>query len=272
MDAVAPTSARLYGESLGQLPKDLYIPPEALEIILEAFEGPLDLLLYLIRKQNIDILDIPIVEITQQYMGYIELMDTLDLDLAAEYLVMAAVLGEIKSRMLLPRSDDELDDELDPRAELVRRLQQYEVFRKAAFDLDELPRDQRDVISFQMHSPEVNQEPKFPEVELTDLMLAFAGLLRREDQHVEHQVSAEQLSVNEKMSYLLDQIPTQGRIELMNLIVPEEGRLGVVVTFMATLELVKKQILQWVQTELFAPIYLKKRVMDAALEAQENGE
>lgn len=261
MTAESASEALVYGKPVNQLPQDLYIPPEALEIFLEAFEGPLDFLLYLIKKQNIDILDIPIVQITEQYMGYIDLMEVLNLDLAAEYLVMAAMLGEIKSRMLLPKPELDDDEAEDPRTELVRRLQQYEVFRKAAFNLDELPRQERDFEVVNTALSDVEEVQAYPDVELQELLIAFAHLLKKESRQVSHQVSAEQLSVNEKMAFVLDKIPNDQHVEFQTLIVPEEGRLGIVVTFMAILELIKKRIVKLMQTDVFAPIHIQKRVV-----------
>ena len=186
--------AVVYGEAYTEVPQDLYIPPEALEVFLEAFEGPLDLLLYLIRKQNIDILDIPVAEITRQYMDYIGAVEAMRFELAAEYLVMAATLAEIKSRMLLPRQESDDDEEVDPRAELIRRLQQYERFKKAAEDLDQLPRQERDTFAGSAAIPTLPSSQPHPDVELTELLFALQGVLKRADLFTSHHVEREKLS------------------------------------------------------------------------------
>ncbi len=247
------------GEPLTVLPKDLYIPPDALEVFLEAFEGPLDLLLYLIKRQNLDILDIPLAEITQQYMGYIAMMETLRFELAAEYLLMAAMLAEIKSRMLLPRIEVDEEDEDDPRAELIRRLQEYERFKTAAEDINELPRMGRDTFPTLAEPPELNQDRPEPEVSLQDLLLAFKDVVVRTEMHKHHNIDRETLSVRERMSNILDVIRIGDFCEFSTLFNPEEGRLGVVVTFLAMLELTKESLIDIVQAEPFAPIYLKTR-------------
>ncbi|GMU42699.1 MAG: segregation/condensation protein A [Xanthomonadales bacterium] len=245
------------GEPCFELPKDLYIPPDALEVILEAFEGPLDLLLYLIRRQNLDILDIPIAAITRQYIGYIEMMRELRFELAAEYLVMAAILAEIKSRLLLPRPPASEDEETDPRAELVRRLQEYERFKKAAEDLDALPRMDRDTSVASVHLSERRARPLLPDVQLKELLLAFREVLNRADLYVSHQVRREPLSVRQRMSELLDALCGGEFLEFTTLLVQSEGRLGVVVDFLAMLELAKTGLLEIVQDRPFAPIYLR---------------
>ncbi|MCG5511979.1 segregation and condensation protein A [Ectothiorhodospira shaposhnikovii] len=242
------------GEPLTLVPRDLYIPPDALEVFLETFEGPLDLLLYLIKRQNLDILDIPIAEITRQYMGYIELMQEMRLELAAEYLVMAAMLAEIKSRMLLPRSAA-VEDEDDPRAELVRRLQEYEQFRQAAQDLDDLPRLERDIFPATLEPPPLTGERPLPEVGLDELLLALREVLQRADMFTHHQIRREPLSVRERMSRVLEALG-QGPVPFAALFTLEEGRRGVVVTFLAVLELLKAHLVELAQAELFAPIYL----------------
>lgn len=243
------------GEPLSMPPRDLYIPPDALEVFLEAFEGPLDLLLYLIKRQNLDILDIPIAEITRQYMGYIELMKDLRLELAAEYLVMAAMLAEIKSRMLLPRPAS-LDEEEDPRAELVRRLQEYERFKKAAQDMDELPRIERDIFPVAAEPPPMDRPPRQPDVELRELLLAFREVLRRAEMFTHHHIQREPLSVRERMSRVLEALGGAQFVEFHHLFTPEEGRRGVVVTFLAILEMLKGHLIDLVQQEPYAPIYL----------------
>ena len=252
--------AIVQGEPWVTLPKDLYIPPDALEVILEAFEGPLDLLLYLIRRQNLNILDIPIAEITAQYMEYVEMMKELRLELAAEYLVMAATLAEIKSRMLLPRPEtgDEEDGE-DPRAELVRRLQEYERFKQAAEDLDTLPHLGRDVFQASADVPHRHVEHKAPDVDLREILLAFRDVLHRADLFSSHRVQREALSVRERMSRILASVDDQKFVEFTNLFDVVEGRMGVVVTFMAVLELIKAALLELVQTEAYGTIHVRAR-------------
>ena len=248
--------ALVAGEPLTVIPKDLYIPPDALEVILEAFEGPLDLLLYLIKRQNLDILDIPIKEITFQYVQYIEMMQTMRIEIAAEYLVMAAMLAEIKSRMLLPRPTEE-DDEEDPRAELVRRLQEYERFKQAAQDLDELPRVEREIHLIDIELPEIHQDRPLPEVDLRDLLFAFKEAMTRAEMYSHHHIQREALSVRERMSRVLSIISAEGFTNYTSLFTIEEGRRGVVVTLLAILELVKEQLIDLVQSDAFAPIHLK---------------
>jgi len=255
-EVVAPEPvAVIRGEPLLEPPKDLYIPPDALEVILEAFEGPLDLLLYLIRRQNLDILDIPIAEITRQYIAYIEMMRGLRLELAAEYLVMAAVLAEIKSRMLLPRPAPEEGEEEDPRAELVRRLQEYERFRRAAEELDALPRMERDHFPARAEPPETGPPP-LPQVTLRELLLALQEVMRRAARRAHHHVTLEPLSVRERMSEVLSVLAPGRFVPFQALFRPEEGRLGVVVTFLALLELVRESLAEVVQREPFGPLYL----------------
>jgi segregation and condensation protein A len=251
--------AVVQGKELTIVPKDLYIPPDALEVILEAFEGPLDLLLYLIRRQNLDILDIDVAEITRQYMGYIELMATIQLELAAEYLVMAAMLAEIKSRMLLPRQQADDEDEEDPRAELIRRLQEYERFKQAAEDLDELPRMGRDIHRASAETPDRQQQRPMPDVDMRDLVTAFAEVLRRAEMFESHQVELEKLSTRERMSKVLDTLQDQQFVPFISLFTVEEGRLGVVVTFLAVMELIKESLVEIVQSESFGPIHVKAR-------------
>jgi len=242
------------------VPKDLYIPPDALEVFLDAFEGPLDLLLYLIRRQNLDILDIPIADVTVQYMQYVDLMREIRLELAAEYLVMAAMLAEIKSRMLLPRPTDDGEEEEDPRAELVRRLQEYERYRQAAGDMDELPRVGREVFPANVELPPLETTKPLPDVTMQELMLAFAEILRRSDMYTHHQIEKEPLSLRERMSRVLEIVMEQGFVEFHSLFDIEEGRLGVVVTFMAVLELLKEKLLDLVQSEPFAPMHIQAAV------------
>lgn len=241
------------------LPKDLYIPPDALEVFLDAFEGPLDLLLYLIRRQNLDILEIPIADITRQYMQYIELMSELRLELAAEYLVMAAMLAEIKSRMLLPRSVEEDDEGEDPRAELIRRLQEYERFKQAADDLHALPQLGRDTYQAQAQVVDKHTEHKPPDVDLRELLHALRDVLHRADMFTSHHIAREPLSLRERMSRVLESVNPDTFTDFTALFDISEGRPGVVVTFMAVLELIKQSLIELVQTEPFAPIHVKAR-------------
>jgi segregation and condensation protein A len=245
------------GEPITELPRDLYIPPYALEVFLEAFEGPLDLLLYLIRRQNLDILDIPIAEISRQYVQYIELMKEMHFELAGEYLVMAATLAEIKSRMLLPRSGEGEEEEDDPRMELVRRLQEYERFKKAAVDIDALERLERDVLQA---SAEVGERPvvtKLPDITLKELLLVFKEALERSTMFAHHHVRREPLSVRERMSAILVTLQSERYVDFQRLFDPSEGRIGVTVTFLAILELVKESLVDIVQAEAFGPIHVR---------------
>ena len=251
--------ALVYGQAVTEMPLDLYIPPDALEVFLEAFEGPLDLLLYLIRKQNIDVLDIPVAEITRQYMGYVELMQSVRLELAAEYLVMAAMLAEIKSRMLLPRSAAIEEEEDDPRAELIRRLQEYERYKAAAEGIDQLPRVGRDLTVPRLEAPQAKARKLLPDVSLEELLLSMAEVLRRADMFESHQVSREVLSTRERMSEVLERLKGGAFVPFVALFLAEEGRLGVVVTFMAVLELIKEQLVELVQNEIFGPIHVRAR-------------
>ena len=245
------------GKVLDQVPGDLYIPPEALEVFLEAFEGPLDLLLYLIRRQNLDILNIEVAVITEQYLRYIDLMKALKLDLAGEYLLMAAMLAEIKSRLLLPQpAIDEEED--DPRAELVRRLQEYEQAKKAAETLDELPRLERDLHAAHASKPELVKRHVQPDVDLRELMVAFADVLRRANLHQTHAVQLEGLSVRSRMSDVLARVnAAPGFVPFDALFDAREGRQGLVVTFLAVLELAREALLEMVQNAPFTPIYVR---------------
>lgn len=249
--------AVVQGTPVTELPKDLYIPPDALEVFLEAFEGPLDLLLYLIKRQNLDILDIPIAHITAQYMSYIDLMQEIKLELAAEYLVMAALLAEIKSRMLLPRPKREEEDEEDPRAELVRRLQEYERYKNAAQDLDELPRLERDlhsvIVLFEHRSD--NYEP--PDVSLESILAAFQDVLRRAEMFADHKIHREPLSVRERMGIILGKVNANSFTSFSDLFTAQEGRAGVVVALIAILELLREALIEMVQNEACGPIYVK---------------
>jgi len=245
------------GQPVLQMPQDLYIPPDALEVILEAFEGPLDLLLYLIRRQNLDILDIPVAEITRQYVDYIGLMQEMRLELAAEYLVMAAILAEIKSRLLLPRPPNEESVEEDPRAELVRRLQEYERFKKAAEDIEAMPRMERDtaLATAYVEDKAVIRLP--PPVDLRELLLALKDVLKRAELTGRHAIQREALSVRNRMSDVLKAIG-DGEFHLFErLFNVDEGRLGIVVTFLAILELAKEHLIEIMQAEPLTPIYLK---------------
>jgi len=253
------------GEPVTVMPRDLYIPPQALEVFLEAFEGPLDLLLYLIRRQNLDVLDIPIADITRQYMEYIQLMQELDLELAGEYLLMAAMLAEIKSRMLLPRSQSDIEEEDDPRAELVRRLQEYERFKRAAEDIDRLDRLDRDV--YQATAELTNRQVirLLPEVTLQEMLVAFKDVVQRATMFENLHVQRETLSVRQRMSDVLAMLENSVLVEFVRLFRPEEGRLGVCVTFAALLELLREGLIDVVQAEPYAPLHVRRaeRNLDA---------
>ena len=252
------------GEELTEVPVDLYIPPKALEVFLDAFEGPLDLLLYLIKKQNLDILDINVAELTEQYMHYVRLMDTLQFELAAEYLVMAAMLAEIKSRMLLPRSQEIEDDEEDPRAQLIRRLQEYERFKKAAEDIAEMPRVERDIFIAEIEPPEDERERPQPDVDLKELLIALGDVLHRADMFESHKVHLEPLSTRERMGRVLDQLHGgDGFVSFAAFFTASEGRAGVVVTFLAIMELIKESLIDIVQAEPFAPIHIRAKIAGA---------
>ena len=254
--ATAPI-AKVYGQPVLEVPQDLYIPPEALEVFLEQFEGPLDLLLYLIRKENISVLDIPMAKLTVQYLEYVELMRTRHLELAAEYLLMAAMLIEIKSRMLLPRPRQETEEE-DPRAELVRRLLEYEQMKLAAQRLDALPHAGRDyaVVSVLF---ERDVAMRLPDVSVDDLKLAWLTLLGRASVRQNHRVTKEQLSVRAQMSRILRQLQDGDFVEFTTLFTPEEGVPMMVVSFLAILELAKELLLEVTQQQAYAPIYVKLR-------------
>jgi segregation and condensation protein A len=245
------------GEPISQLPRDLYIPPQALEVFLEAFEGPLDLLLYLIRRQNLNILDIPLAEITRQYMQYIELMQELQLELAGEYLVMAATLAEIKSRMLLPRPKLAEESEEDPRAELVRRLQEYERYKRAAEQIDALPRLERDVWGTSAELKERRVVRTLPQITLQELLIAFKEVVARAEMFAHHHVQRERLSVGERMSDILAALGTGGFLPFTQLFRPQEGRMGVTVTFVAILELMREGLIDIVQAQAYAPLHVR---------------
>jgi len=249
-------AAKIYGEPYVELPHDLYIPPDALEIVLEAFEGPLDLLLYLIRKENLDILDIPMAPLTRQYLEYVEIMRTKNLELAAEYLVMAAMLMEIKSRLLLPRPPSAEPIEEDPRAQLVRRLLEYEQMKKAAQALDDLPQVGRDVIAISVWIEKTITE-RLPDVNPQDLAEAWRSLLHRARMSKHHQISREELSVREHMSAILRRLQERRVVEFGELFDPSRGVSVLVVNFLALLELARELLIEITQSENFAPIYVK---------------
>jgi segregation and condensation protein A len=249
--------AVVHGQPVLQIPQDLYIPPDALEVILDAFEGPLDLLLYLIRRQNLDILDIPVADITRQYVDYIAGMHEMRFELAADYLVMAAILAEIKSRMLLPRVTNDEGVEEDPRAELVRRLQEYERFKKAAEDIDALPRLERDTAVVQAHVPERAVARLPPPVDLKEMLLALRDVLQRAELFTQHAIKRDALSVRQRMGELLERLADGGFHRFESLFDASEGRLGVVVTFLGMLTLAKEQLVEIVQDEPMGPIYVK---------------
>ncbi|GAA5523806.1 segregation and condensation protein A [Microbulbifer aestuariivivens] len=267
--------AMVLGEAYTEVPSDLYIPPDALEVILEAFEGPLDLLLYLIRRQNLDILEINVADITRQYMGYVEMMTAMRFELAAEYLVMAAMLAEIKSRMLLPRPPEAEEEEgEDPRAALIRRLQEYERFKSAAEDIDEIPRMGRDTHQASAQAPDRSITRPDPEVSMQEMLLALAQVLRRADMFESHQVEREKLSTRERMTQVLDRIRHRQFVPFVSLFKVEEGRLGVVVTFLAVMELVKESLVELIQNEPFGPIHVRAagQKPDGEVEGDGDGE
>ncbi len=248
--------ALIKGEAITELPHDLYIPPDALKVFLETFEGPLDLLLYLIKKQNLDILDISIAEITRQYQTYIDLMQEMQLELAAEYLLMAALLAEIKSRLLLPRHTNTSDEE-DPRAELIRRLKEYEQFKQTAEKLDELPRVGRDIFTVTVFSDNIKPQKRLPNLDLAALLSALNEVIRRASLRTPHLIQREALSVRERMTNILERLQSAKFTSFYSLFTCEEGRLGVVVTFIAILELLKQSDIEIVQEQAYAPIHLR---------------
>lgn len=255
--------AMINGHALTAMPKDLYIPPDAMEVFLEAFEGPLDLLLYLIKKQNLDILNIPIAEVTRQYMDYVELMKEVSLELAAEYLVMAAILAEVKSRMLLPRPSTAEGVEEDPRAELIRRLMEYERIKKAAEKIDQLPRHGRDTFAAAADMHDIVIEKPQPTISLQELMLALADVMKRVELHKSHDIQREPLSIRERMTRILSALQDKEFIPFNSLFTFDEGRLGVVVSFLAMLELLKDHVIEFVQTASFSPIHIKAAAQHA---------
>ncbi|WP_445370437.1 segregation and condensation protein A [Methylomonas sp. HW2-6] len=259
VEPVAAPLALVQGQPFQELPEDLYIPPDALEVFLDAFEGPLDLLLYLIRRQNLDILDIPIAQITRQYIAYIEMMENLRLELAAEYLVMAALLAEIKSRMLLPRQPESEEEEEDPRAFLIRKLQEYEAIKKVAEEIDLLPRNERDTFEFGVDTSTVNVRQIVPDVELKELLLAFQDVLKRAERLSHHHITKEPLSVRERMAAILEKLNRADILPFPACFTRGEGKNGVVVAFLAILELSKERVIDIFQPEPYAGIHVRFR-------------
>jgi len=248
--------ATVQGKEVTSLPEDLYVPPNSLKIFLDTFAGPLDLLLYLIRKQNLDVLDIDVAKITEQYISYIDLMESFEIELAGDYLVMAAYLAELKSRMLLPRPKENEEEE-DPRAELMRRLQEYQRFKEAAAKIDLLPRLNRDFYLAGAKLPEFEALTPIAELPMEELTFALAEVMRRVDQSKAHLINFEQLSTRERMTEILERMRNETFIEFYSLFSSEEGRMGVVVTFLAVLELLKDSLIEIVQSEEFGPIYIR---------------
>ena len=238
------------------LPDDLYVPPNALEVLLDSFAGPLDFLLYLIKKQNLDILDINIAKITEQYTSYIDLMDAMQVELAGDYLVMAAYLAELKSRMILPRPEEQTEED-DPRAELIKRLQEYQRFKEAAEKIDKIPRLDRDIFAANAKLPEFTTVTPLIDVPLEDLTLALAEVMRRAEQSQAHLINFEELSTRERMTQILERMRNESFIEFTSLFNQREGKIGVVVTFLAILELLKDSLIEIVQSEEFGPIHIK---------------
>jgi segregation and condensation protein A len=249
--------ARVNGAPLAELPNDLYIPPDALEVILESFEGPLDLLLYLIRRQNLSILDIPIAEITRQYIAYIDMMAVLRIELAAEYLLMAAILAEIKSRLLLPKPATAEAEEDDPRANLIRRLREYERYKRAAQELDQLPRCERDVHPAAADTNAIQVVKTLPEVDLREVLLAFQDVLRRAERLSSHQITREPLSVRERMTAVLERLQHQAVVPFHALFEHTEGRPGAVVALLAILELSKERLIEILQDQPLGPLHIR---------------
>lgn len=248
--------ATVQGKEVTSLPEDLYVPPNSLKIFLDTFAGPLDLLLYLIRKQNLDVLDIDVAKITEQYISYIDLMESFEIELAGDYLVMAAYLAELKSRMLLPRPKENEEEE-DPRADLMRRLQEYQRFKEAAAKIDLLPRLNRDFYLAGAKLPEFEALTPIAELPMEELTFALAEVMRRVDQSKAHLINFEQLSTRERMTEILERMRNETFIEFYSLFNSEEGRMGVVVTFLAVLELLKDSLIEIVQSEEFGPIHIR---------------
>ncbi len=247
--------AVMMGAEITNLPKNLYIPPNALKIFLEAFEGPLDLLLYMIKRQNLNILEINVAEITRQYMTYIDLMEAMHLELVAEYLLMAAALTEIKSRMLLPRQKT-LEEE-DPRSVLIHRLQEYERFKQAAEDMDNLPRLGRDIFIASAQEPDLKKVRSYPEVSIQELLIELSNVLLRVDMNKSHKIDLDKISTRERMSRVLSMLNGENFVSFVNLFDLKEGRIGVVATFLAIMELIKESLVEIMQSESYAPIYIK---------------
>ena len=247
------------GEHLEKFPDDLYIPPDALKVFLEAFQGPLDLLLYLIKRNNMDILDIQVAQITEQYMKYVGMMEAAQFELAGDYLVMAATLAEIKSRMLLPQQESDIEEEEDPRAQLVRRLQEYERFKKAAENLDALPREGRDFFVTSVTPPEMKKVETCPEIDLREILTALASVLQRAELFNDHVVEREVMSTRERMISVLNHLQGQRFMPFVSLFSQKEGKMGVVVTFLALMELVKESLIELVQNEMYGSIHVKAR-------------
>ncbi|MGX5913652.1 segregation and condensation protein A [Aliidiomarina sp. Khilg15.8] len=250
------------GEPVLEQPENLYIPPDALELMLDTFSGPMDLLLYLIRRQQLDILDLPVLDITRQYMAYVEVMHELKLELAADYLVMAAMLMEIKSRLLLPKPPVEDEDEADPRAELVRRLREYEIIREGAAQLDQQPQQERDFFVASVDVPMDDTPPAPPEVALDELVKALSSVMQQVDAQQHHHISRETLSTRERMSQILDLLQQQARLEFSAVFTRIEGRAGAVVSFLALLELNKEGMIRLTQAANFSVIYIERAAMD----------
>tara|TARA_R110002124_G_scaffold233381_1_gene398616 strand:+ start:20848 stop:21645 length:798 start_codon:yes stop_codon:yes gene_type:complete len=250
---------KVLGENYTDLPKDLYIPPEALEVVLETFEGPLDLLLFLIKKHNLDILDIPVFEITRQYMQYISFMDSLKIELAAEYLSMAAILAEIKSRLLLPKLKVENEEEEDPRAELIRKLKEYERFKEVSEKIDDLPRVGRDIYISKISNIIKSKEVLLPKIDTADLLAAMYKVIERADNFAHHMITPEKVSLRDKMTNILQELQNINSeyVEFSHFFKAKEGKVGIVVTIMAILELSKDFLIEVIQNQAFAPIYLK---------------
>lgn len=245
------------GTPFNDLPEDLYIPPDALEVLLDTFEGPLDLLLYLIRRQNLDILNIPIAQITHQYIAYIQIMNVLNLELAAEYLVMAALLAEIKSRLLLPRQPENEEEEDDPRAILIRRLQEYECIKNAAEEIDQMPRLERELFTIDVDTSTIKIARALPDIQLQEMIKAFQNVLKRVDQHSHHHITKEPLSVRERMSFILENLKTVDNCLFSSLLSRKEGRPGVVVSFLAILELGKEGLIEILQPEPYTELRVR---------------
>ena len=255
-----PQIALVDGSPFVDLPEDLYIPPDAMEVFLDTFEGPLDLLLYLIRKQNLDILNIPIAHITRQYINYIDMMTELKLELAAEYLLMAALLAEIKSRMLLPRQPESEDEEDDPRAFLIKKLQEYENIKKAAEEIDLLPRYERDIFDASVDVSDIEVAHPLPDIDLKDMLLAFQDVLKRVDQLSHHKITKEPLSVRERMAAILEKLNQSDSLPFPALFTRDEGKGGVVVSFIAILELSKEGLIEIIQPDFFAEIRIRSKI------------